>query len=115
MEKLMHFKRLDSTEKPIPLNNKQILENKMVLPSLDSLINDKRRSFIIKKIFKNQNSEYFAFIKNLEMYRSWNDALKRLDAEMTKRKINNNSEAAVLLSNIVYLRYFPNDDEIQID
>jgi len=115
MEKLMHFNRLEPSDDSVLIQNRQNLESKKVLPPIDSFLNDQQRSLVIRKIFKNRKGDYLDFLKELEFMNSWNEALNKLDSEMNNRKIYSGSHAAVLLSNIVYRHYYPNDVNIVIE
>jgi hypothetical protein len=85
------------------------------LVTLQSLLNPRSTKIISKKIFSNNESEFMQFIRHLESYQSWQESLKLIETELQKRKVKENDQSAILLTNIVYRRYFPHDDGVKID
>jgi len=85
------------------------------LVSLNSLLNPRTTKLINNKVFKGNESEFRQFIQHLESHHTWQDSLKLIEAELAKRKIKPNDQGAVMLSNVVYRRYYPHDDGVKID
>jgi len=85
------------------------------LASINSLLNPRTTKLISNKVFNGQESEFRQFIQQLESHHSWQDSLKLIETELTKRRIKVNDQGAVMLSNIVYRRYYPHDDGVKID
>ncbi len=85
------------------------------LVSLETLLNPRTIKLINNKVFKGNESEFKQFIQYLDSYRSWQESLKLIESELTKRNIKHNDQGAVMLSNIVYRRYYPHDDGVKID
>ncbi len=85
------------------------------LASIDSLLNPRTTKLINNKVFNGREAEFRQFIQQLESHHSWQDSLKLIETELTKRRIKVNDQGAVMLSNIVYRRYYPHDDGVKID
>jgi hypothetical protein len=77
------------------------------LISLKSLIDEKSRQFIIKKIFDNEMSEYAHFISHLDFIESWKEAKELIDKELILRDVKPFSKEALRLGDLVFNRYFP--------
>ncbi len=84
------------------------------LQPLRSLFTQNRRQDLIKKLFHNQETEFDKLIDELESVQNWQQALKKVDQEFKKHQINLHDRNAVLFTNILYVRYFPDDSRIKI-
>jgi hypothetical protein len=93
-------------------NGKKTFHN---LVSLDTLFNPRTIKLINNKVFKGNESEFRQFIQHLDSYQSWQESLKLIETELTRRNIKQNDQGAVMLTNIVYRRYYPHDDGVKID
>jgi len=94
--------------------NDQVISTRQLV-SLDSLLNPRTTKLINSKVFKGNEAEFKKFIQDLESFRSWQDSLKKIEDELNRRKVKYNDQGAVMLTNVVYRRYFPNDDGVIID
>ncbi len=115
MDKLMHFSR-DRSEVPLParpFSRPAVPPRAMV--SIESLISPRHSRIIIRKVFDNNMADYTAFVRNLNAQPDWASAFNKLDAEFTRRHVLPTCDAAILFSNIVYLRYFTGDDELAVE
>lgn len=112
MVELLHNRRDFSYNKTITLHRKEdrILKS---LPSLKSIITPKQKKQIIKKIFNNDEKEFNNLIEELESVTNWADALTKIETEFSKRDIYLHGPHAVLFTDILYARYFSQDDQIQ--
>ena len=112
MVELLHNRRDFSYNKIITLHRKEdrILKS---LPSLKSIITTKQRKQIIKKIFNSNEREFNSFIEELEAIPNWPDALTKVQSEFGKRDIYLHGPHAVLFTDILYARYFSQDNQIQ--
>lgn len=77
------------------------------LNSLEFLIDEKSKKFIIKRIFKNDDFAYTEFIRKLEQINSWKKAKKVIDNELMNRAVQPFSKEALRLGDLVFNRYFP--------
>ena len=84
------------------------------LQPLRSLFSLDRRQDLIKKLFHNQAAEFDKLIDELESVQSWQQALKKVDQEFKKHHIDLHDRNAVVFTNILYVRYFPDDSQIKI-
>lgn len=84
------------------------------LQSLRSLFTKDRRQDLIKKLFHNKETEFDQLIDELESVPNWQQALKKVDHEFKKHNINLHDRNAALFTNILYARYFPEDNHIKI-
>jgi hypothetical protein len=85
------------------------------LTDLRSLLNPRTTKLISNKIFKGNESEFMQFIQNLESYQSWQESLKLIESELNKRRVKETDQSAIMLTNIVYRRYYPHDDGVKIE
>ena len=99
--------------KIIDLNKKSNPPQQKLLP-LKSLIDPHRRKELIKKLFKNNESEFEELVHELEPIQEWQEALQKVEQELKHRNIHLQERKAVLFTNILYHRYFPEDDQIKI-
>ena len=104
----------DEITAPVPLIHRGT-KSARNLASIDSLLNPRTTKLISNKVFNGQDSEFRQFIQQLESHQSWQDSLKLIETELNKRRIKLNDQGAVMLSNIVYRRYYPHDDGVKID
>lgn len=74
---------------------------------------DKRRT-LIKKLFHNDETEFDNLIDELEPVQEWQQALKKVDHEFKKSNINLHDRNAAMFTDILYARYFPDDNQIKI-
>lgn len=110
MVELLHRHNYHGYNKKIKINNKvEKLEKQ--LSSLKSLIQPKQKKEIIKKIFGNSEQEYQNLIDELEPVKNWTEALKRVERALNKRNISLHEADAIFFTNILYFRYFPEEDE----
>jgi len=77
------------------------------LTSLEYLIDEKSKKFIIKRIFKNDDFAYTQFIRKLEIIHSWKKAKMVIDKELLNRSVQPFSKEALRLGDLVFNRYFP--------
>jgi len=98
-----------------PLENDKGSKSPRNLIDLHSLLNPRTTKLISKRIFNNNDIEFHRFIEHLGSHQSWQESLKAIETELNERKIRENDQTAVLLTNIVYRRYFPHDDGVKID
>ena len=77
------------------------------LTSLEFLIDEKSKKFIIKRIYKNDDFAYSQFIQKLEKIKSWKKAKKVIDNELMNRAVQPFSKEALRLGDLVFNRYFP--------
>lgn len=84
----------------------QFSKTKKVLPSIDSLIDQKQRKTFIKKLFDNRERDYAGLIQRLETVTNWQETYKIVEDELAIRKISPTKGEAVLFTNILYKRFF---------
>lgn len=82
------------------------------LPPLKSLITAKQRREIIKKLFEGNEAEFESLINELESVTEWRAALERTEKALNKREIYLHDPEAILLTDILYSRYFPENEPI---
>lgn len=108
MVKILHRHSESYYNKTIKIKNHGVNIQKN-LPPLNSLFNQKQQKTITKKIFRNNHAEFEQFVQELETIKDWTEALKRVEAELSRREIYLHNPAAVLFTNILFSRYFPED------
>ena len=106
----LHRHKYQGDKKEIKINNKADKVEKQ-LSSLKSLIQPRQKKEIIKRIFGNNDQAYQNLIDELESVKNWTEALKRVEKELNKRNISLHEADAILFTNILYFRYFPEDNE----
>jgi hypothetical protein len=79
------------------------------LEDLNNLITGRNRKKVIKKLFKRKEDQFKNFINALNQQTAWKDASVIIDEEFYERGINPYSKEAIMLSDIIYLRFFPKD------
>jgi len=77
------------------------------LTSLHTLIDDKSRRMIQKKIFSRDNEAFNKFLDRLETIDNWKEAKQIIDSELMIRSIQPFSREALRLGDLVFNRYFP--------
>ena len=84
------------------------------LPPIESLINQKQRKRIIKKIFKHSADDFQGFLRRLDPVNNWREAYIMIESELMGKKVPLHLDEVLLLTSIVYRRYYPNDEEVEI-
>lgn len=79
--------------------------DKLVL--MESLINEKDEKIILKSIFGDNRNDYREFIHGVNRSKTWKEAIGVLDDKLFANKIDPYSKEAIRLSDIVYTRYYP--------
>jgi len=103
---------------PIIVNTKDpedfIINHEMIeyqpegpLAVLSSIIDEKSKRLIQKKIFKKDDAAYVNFIYRLEEIHNWKEAKQIIDDELMMRYIPPFSKEALKLGDLVFNRYFP--------
>jgi hypothetical protein len=110
MVELPHRYEYYSYDKKIK-SNKKVDKPEKQLSSLKSLIQSRQKKEIVKKIFGNNEKEFEKLIDELEPIKNWTDAFKRVERELNKRNIYLHEPDAILFTNILYFRYFPDEDQ----
>lgn len=106
MVEILHRRAESYYNKTIKIKNNGAKIQQNLLP-LNSLFNQKQKKAIIKKIFGNNHAEFEQFVQKLESIKDWTAALKWVEQELNKREIYLHNPAAVLFTNILFSRYFP--------
>jgi len=89
--------------------DRSMIEHQPIGPlfSLNSLIDDRSKRLIQKKIFKKDDLAYHTFIRKLEEIDNWKEAKQVIDDELMMRSIQPFSKEALKLGDLVFNRYFP--------
>lgn len=74
---------------------------------MESLINEKDEKIILKSIFNDDREDYREFIHGVNRAKTWKEAIGVLDDKLFSNKIDPYSKEAIRLSDIVYTRYYP--------
>jgi len=85
------------------------ISSEQPLEDLNALIKGRTRRKILKKLFKKKESEFVAFLDQLNQLRTWKEASRLIDDEFYNREVNPYSSEAINFSDIVYTRFFPKD------
>ena len=80
------------------------------LKDLHTLISRNQSKKFIKKIFRNNKQEYQKLIDTLNSTSDWQFAYAVTDYYFDRNNIDRYSKEALKLSNCIYLRYFPNEN-----
>lgn len=114
MDKLVHRQVEDDYNPVIRLNPGETGKTLVLLP-LKMLITEKQQKKIVKKIFNRDRAAFEAFVALLEPLPSWKEAFPAIEAELARRGLTPYKAEAVLLTSIVYRRYYPYDWEVKVD
>lgn len=114
MDKLVH-RRAEENYNPVIRFNPGETSKTLVLLPLKMLITEKQQKKIIKKIFNRDRAAFEAFVTSLEPLRSWKEAFQAIETELARRGFTPYKTEAVLLTSIVYRRYYPYDWEVRVD
>ena len=79
------------------------------LEDLNGIIVGRARKKIIKKLFSKNENEFLSFINLINDETAWKEASVTIDNEFYERGINPYSKEAIIISDIIYLRFFPKD------
>jgi len=79
------------------------------LGDLNGMIVGRPRKKIIKKLFNKKENEFLSFVNLVNDETAWKEASVTIDNEFYERGINPYSKEAIMLSDIIYLRFFPKD------
>ena len=79
------------------------------LQDLNTMIVGRARRKILKKLFKKNEKEFSNFLEMINSEVSWKEASRIIDDVFYEREINPYSKEAIILSDIIYLRFFPKD------
>ncbi len=104
-EELAH-KFTDETKSVKILN----LKEAEVLEPVETLITPKDEKIFLKKIFNGNKSQYDGFISRINALKRWKHAMKDIDEVLYGQKVDPFSREAVRLSDIVYQRYYPPEE-----
>jgi len=85
------------------------------LQDLHEMVKGRVRRKAIKKLFKKNESDFKAFIDELNTLGTWKEASRVIDEVFYERGINPYSKEAIALSDIIYLRFFPKDKYVGVD
>jgi hypothetical protein len=105
-----HFPKIEFNETPqdAVIDRSTIeFQPTVKLCSLRDLIEDKDKTMIQRKIFKKDCIAYDGFIDRLDEINNWKEAKQTIDNELFFRSIQPFSREALLLSDLVFNRYFP--------
>ncbi|MCI0516026.1 hypothetical protein L0128_22675 [candidate division KSB1 bacterium] len=89
-------------------------KNFKTLPALNSLFRPEKRKVIIKKVFQEDETAFEKILDELDLISNWQEALQRLEDIFIEREIYVYDKVAMILSDIVYHRYYPDDQEIKL-
>jgi len=79
------------------------------LGDLNGMIVGRARKKIIKKLFSKKENEFLSFINLVNDETAWKEASVTIDDAFYERGINPYSKEAIMMSDIIYLRFFPKD------
>lgn len=99
------------SEQKIRIKKLDADSNRNLIP-VRHLLNLKEKKEFVKKLFQNNPSEFENFIQSLENIKNWREAMKRVIKEFDNRQIDRHSHAAVLFTDMLYKRYYPDDDQV---
>ncbi|MBX7151403.1 hypothetical protein K1X84_07170 [bacterium] len=74
---------------------------------MESLINEKDEKIILKSIFNDDREDYREFMHGVNRSKTWKEAIGVLDDKLVANKVDPYSKEAIRLSDIVYTRYYP--------
>jgi len=82
------------------------------LADLNTMVTGRQRKKIIKKLFKKNENEFMSFVELVNGQSAWKEASVTIDNEFYERGINPYSKEAIMLSDIIYLHFFPKDSYV---
>ena len=78
------------------------------------MIKPNQRNEIIRTIFKANRNEFDRLIDELETVQDWRTALKKVEEKCRKYGFYLYDREVLLFTDILYNRYFPEEDQVQI-
>ncbi len=91
------------------------ISSDLPLEDLSGMVKGRLRRKVIKRLFKKSEDDFMQFVEQLNTLRNWKDASRTIDDEFYERGINPYSKEAILLSDIIYIRFFPKDKYMNVD
>ncbi len=85
-------------------------ENGPRRPSFRSLIDEKTEKVFVKKLFNGDGDAYGKLMQKLEDAESWRVAKILIDNELFKRDVDPFSREAIKLVDLIYSRYYPEEN-----
>lgn len=82
------------------------------LRPVQHLVDLKMKKNFVKKFFQNNVLEFENFIQSLEAVRTWPEALTKVNKEFENRQVDRHSREAVLFTDMLYKRYYPDDNQV---
>ena len=113
MAKILHLRDTPNYTIKVQSYNDDKNENQKLQP-LRSLFTPKKQQKLIKKLFHKNEAEFDNLIDELEPVQDWPQALKKVDQKFKKYNTNLHDRNAVIFTDILYSRYFPDDKQIKI-
>ncbi|MFZ5515000.1 MAG: hypothetical protein ACOY90_00070 [Candidatus Zhuqueibacterota bacterium] len=106
-------KRFNDTDgnKVIRLNSAND-RKKVPLAPIKLCISNQQKKKIIKSLFGNNEKEYEDCIAELQGISEWKNALAQVEKTLARRNIELHAPAAVVFTDILYARYFPEKEPI---
>lgn len=77
---------------------------------VENLITPKDEKIFLKKIFSGNQTMYEEFISRINALKRWKHAMKDIDEVLYRQKVDPFSREAVRLSDIVYQRFYPPEE-----
>lgn len=75
-------------------------------------IDSANSSQFIKKLFDKNDEAFWNLINILERTKTWREALRLIETELGERHVDVYCQQAILFTNLIYRRYFPEDEEV---
>ena len=102
------FERSNNSEDLRNIEHKKVTVKKnKPLPPIGSLFSDRDISSFVKKLFQNNSDQFNEFIKKLESIPDWTNTFKTIEEEFQRRKINFRQNEAVIFTDKLFKRYYP--------
>jgi len=102
------LERRNNLEDPGKIEDKKVTAKKSKpLPSIGSLFSEKDVSSFVKKLFQNNSDQFNDFVKKLESTSDWSITFKTIEEEFQRRKINPRQNEAMIFTDKLFKRYYP--------
>jgi hypothetical protein len=92
---------------------KTVVRKRKDITPFISLFSDREKSRIVRKLFKNDLARFNTFMQDLNTKMTWHEVFHTIEAEIAIHKMNMDAEEARLLTDRIYLVFFPDDISIE--
>lgn len=100
------------TPEPAPVVRRQVIHRRKDMTPVISLFSDRDKSRFVRKLFRNDPTEFNTFMQQLDTKMTWHEVFQTIETELKTRKIDMEKEEARQMTDRIYLLFFPDDISI---